>query len=325
MTPVGLVLEEASWSDADGVSDSVIEAMERLAGLLERARDDQHSIIRHDEFWACAAGELGTISDLLWSNDMLSDHRDLSVRLGTLIDQASILDDSELADYSASIAGHVRFSPGTCWAHSRLAAREFAAVLPLPLDQRLGGEIDVEVASQVRSVHFVASDSSYTVYFRRVVVASGAGHQIVQSLATSAFPALRWAETVWADLRNNKAWFTGRHAEVFVRHLAVLNDEGAALFAQNPGGMHIDRFLAAYGVDASSENGNARSNRECQRDRTRTFEGREITFWWHTKITNTKGRIHFHYEPAASGSFDDSLPGRIIIGRCVDHCYLPGS
>jgi hypothetical protein len=98
-----------------------------------------------------------------------------------------------------------------------------------------------------------------------------------------------------------------------------LSDHAAELFStlQATRRDEIGPRLSALGANASDENGQTKRNHKCERDRTRTYRGRDLTFWWHSKLQPHVDRIHFLYQ-AREGNH-----GFIVIGIFTEHCLLP--
>lgn len=230
--------------------------------------------------------------------------------------------DDDLDSYDVEVGGVERFAPAAAWAHRRLRDRQAVAVLPLSLDDELQGEKPVVVSDVELIVHFVTAEPHHLKFFRDVFGVEDVGPDEFAVIARSAFPDLRWVTGVWDGLRKHRDHFFGQNRETLVRHLAVLNDDGATLFYSHAGGQGIEQELGARGVDASTENGNARRHNPSIKDRTRHYEGRDHVFWWHTKIQWNLGRVHFVHVPARPDR-SDPTHGHIVIGIFSDHCVLP--
>lgn len=88
---------------------------------------------------------------------------------------------------------------------------------------------------------------------------------------------------------------------------------------------HSDHVINGVRL-AVAENGSTKRDKECERDRTRSYRGQSMVFWWHTKLQPHIDRIHFRYvapELAQSRDERDGV-GQIIIGFFTQHSKLPG-
>jgi hypothetical protein len=79
--------------------------------------------------------------------------------------------------------------------------------------------------------------------------------------------------------------------EPLTKHLSVLSDHGKRVFSES--WKDAPSKFGSHGINISDENGNTKSNSEARRERTRIFNGKEVVFWWHSKLEPDRDRIHF--------------------------------
>ena len=320
---IRFVLDESSWRFAWDRRQELAAAIDSLTTRVETATERLEGVARHaDLYEADLGGGIQLYATLFEPDCPIQLDRDLAERLRLVMDRAHVFADDDLESYDVSIGGIARFAPGVSWAHSRIRERHAVAVLPLTLEDELQGEVPVVVSALERAVHFVVSESRHREFFRNAIVVEDADPEAFSVIAPSAFPDLRWVNGVWDGLRRHRRHFFGEHRETLVRHLAVLDDDGARLFYAHPGGQGIDQQLSARGVDASAENGNARRHNPSIADRKRNYDGVEHVFWWHTKIRWDVGRVHFVHIPSRPHR-PDPEHGHIAVGIFTDHCVLP--
>jgi hypothetical protein len=216
-----------------------------------------------------------------------------------------------------SIAGTEFDAPSIAYSWEMGDAGTTLACLPVDCPGRRG-ILAVTVGGVERPVYFVTTDAEHVDFFRFAIDFEDADEGAFPAIATSAFPELRWADGVWSGLNKFSRPFRDLRSQL-VNHLSVLNDHASELFrtlsSTRPD--EIGRRLSALGADASDENGRTKRHAPCQRDRTRTYNGRHLTFWWHTKLQPNVDRIHFLYHAE-----DERHRGFIIVGIFVDHCTL---
>lgn len=320
---VRFALDENSWAEFTASSGDLDAAVAALLDRLDTARERNEAVVKHPDFYETAVGVGALLYEILFSDTSpVRLERDICERLRLALDRIAQLDEGEMISYDATFGGCRRFAPGVAWAHGRREQGHAVAVLPLP---RLGGTegpTRVVVGSTAHTLYFVTTEDEHTAFFRDAISVEDMGHDLLQAIAHSAFPELVWVDGVWHELRAHRKCFFGPHRDTLVRHLAVLNDHGARLFHEHPGGSGVDKELDALGVDASPENGKARNHEPSKRDRTRTFQGRSHVFWWHTKMRWDEGRVHFLHQPSQEAPQPSEF-GRIVIGIFVDHCVLP--
>lgn len=320
---VRFVLDESSWGSAEGSGVALERSIRSLVERLEIASERREPVCRHDSFYEAGAGNGFAIFDLLFDPDKARQiERDLAERLRLALDRTAVFEENELAAFDAEFQGSVQLAPGVSWAHARVGQAHAVAVLPLPLDAARRGPLDVRVLGIGREVHFVTTEQEHLNFFRAAVAIEDMGHEELERIAASAFPDIEWLPGVWHELRIHRKCFFGSHRPTLVGHLAVLNDDAAKLFHSQPGGSEVEAGLGARGVEASSENGKARSHSPSIADRTRSYDGQVLVFWWHTKIKRAEGRIHFLHVPKKPNSRRPDS-GHIVIGIFKDHCVLP--
>ncbi len=120
------------------------------------------------------------------------------------------------------------------------------------------------------------------------------------------------------------------------RHLAALNDHAAEAFRGHPDPATIaSRMQAMGGVAMSPESPNTRANRRAWAQWRIMTDGRDVYCDWHTKISPTVDRIHFHPGRAGvdegpvmshwSGSLGSrALSWSLVSGPCRPSGKRPG-
>lgn len=95
-----------------------------------------------------------------------------------------------------------------------------------------------------------------------------------------------------------------------VHHLGALSDYGQTVF--QAAWIGAGASFGARGVNLSDENGKTKQNQVARKERARLIDGKEVLFWWHTKIEPDRDRIHFNPDSVSSGS-------KILIGIFCRH------
>ncbi|MFM7199317.1 MAG: hypothetical protein ACKO6N_00885 [Myxococcota bacterium] len=316
------VLDEASWGEIPSSDSALASAIDQLLERIEYARSRREPVYRLEDFYYLKLHDGQTLCDFLYSSDALNDgqrelERDLLLRLSEALDKTAPPPTEELMSGEAEMEGTACFAPAICWAHVQQRQRKPTALLPLPLTHRFAGHVEVRVDGLELLLFFVTSRQEHLDFVRDAVLLERADVQTFAARCPLCFPDLEWSDTALDELSRWK--YFRQDSALTLRHLAVLNDHGARLFCEHPGGMGVEEQLGALGVNASTENGNTRSHAPSRQDRTRRFRGEALLFWWHTKMTPQEGRIHFHHVPPKLPS-DEHPNGRIVIGIFTDHC-----
>lgn len=202
------------------------------------------------------------------------------------------------------------------WATSRTG--EAVGCLVFQSAGRAGPQL-VSCEDHPEEIHFIASPRDRVEFLRRSITVERLSVGEFQARASRAFPSLLWREGVMQELRTYKAFFFDGRLPVTVRHLSVLDDEGARIFAERTLPHEREAELGARSANASGESPRTRANAMAVKERLRSWRGSEVHFWWHTKITPSEGgRIHFLHEPPRSSNAEHPH-GRIVIGIFTDH------
>lgn len=156
------------------------------------------------------------------------------------------------------------------------------------------------------TVFFCANEREYQEFWRTVLKHSTLDSANFDELIEHAFWNLEVSQTArnrWDRMGMALVTIKG----VLVTHLGYLSDQYVQ-DADSYGGnvSELQRSASAAGVNMSPEN--ALSVR-ARRDRRVMYLGKEYVCLWHTKISHTKGRIHFH-----------RLDGdKVLIGIVTEH------
>jgi len=321
------VLDESSWFRAVEVgANELSNAILELLGRLDIVNERNEGVVKHLDFYESDLGDGIKLYSVLFELDcpLLLEY-DVKVLLALALDRIGDFDDSTLVAYDVEFNGITRFAPGVAWGHACCTKRHQVAMLPLPLSGVSRGEISVTVESVINHVFFVVEEYEHLMFFRTVIEVEKADEEMFEHLASSAFPALGWADDVWRGLKLLSRPYVDVRSEL-IRYLGALNDHGAHCFSQyleeNP--QQLSGVLSSrVGAETSDENGRTKRHAAAIKDRTRSYRGDERVFWWHVKLRPNVDRIHFLYEPVSAESSNFEY-GRIIVGLFKDHCILPG-
>lgn len=107
--------------------------------------------------------------------------------------------------------------------------------------------------------------------------------------------------------------------EKIINHLAYLNDFAISDFADGDQDKLIIGKAGAKGVEISPEGFKTRHNSDAMNERCITINGEKICCEWHTKIEETRGRIHFYAWTNRPDKVRSEVGNKLIIGRFADH------
>ena len=100
-------------------------------------------------------------------------------------------------------------------------------------------------------------------------------------------------------------------------HLDYLNDHAQVDYALGSESFIIN--ANRYNVTLSPESVNTRSSDKKMKLRDITINNKKIRCEWHTKLSKTSGRIHFHHGLNLSSDISMTTLNRVIIGKFAKH------
>ncbi|NVB37142.1 hypothetical protein G6O69_04820 [Pseudenhygromyxa sp. WMMC2535] len=318
------IVDESGLQVGSRSPEKITECFEELLARLERARERGEAIATSSEFYDAPVTAEHVLHEVLYTGDSPIEDRDLKQRLSAAFDKLlSFWDEDEallpLVEALDVFIGSERvFAPSLALAHAFRASARALGCLNLRSSGRKG-QVPVSVGGRVQPLHFVVDEASQRALFREAIEIEDMDEGRFAENAASAFPDLSWVEGVWDGLKKFRRPY-GEHRRGLTRHLAALDDHGAALFdtlmSTHP--EEIGARLGALGVTASDENGRTKQDKQARKERTRRYEGEDHLFWWHTKLRPETDRIHFLWRPSPDGGASE-----IVIGLFTDHCHTP--
>lgn len=291
------VIDETSWR-FDGLSPAACaEALDVLLDQLDDARAQGHLVCHSDELFNQSVYLDCLFYDLFAPDSPLPIPREISERAAAIFNRLQKWQDLEPACWPPSFevqvnAALTETATSIAWAHHQTCqhpAQPIACIIFHP--GRAAGLCEVALAGVVRPLWFVANRKSYCGFFRWWIQTTSKNPGEMEQMATSAFPELDFIEGAFAGIKAMQKPYIELRFDL-VKHLAVLSDQGARIFA-GPEAKVAAEF-AAFNLDISSENGDTKKNAQARNVRTRTHQGVATIFWWHTKLEPHQNRIHIN-------------------------------
>lgn len=107
--------------------------------------------------------------------------------------------------------------------------------------------------------------------------------------------------------------------EKIIKHLAYLNDFAIFDFADSDQDKLIIGKAGAKGVEISPEGVKTRHNADAMNERCISINGETVCCEWHTKIEETRGRIHFYAWTNRPDKVTAEVGNKLIVGVFADH------
>ena len=102
-------------------------------------------------------------------------------------------------------------------------------------------------------------------------------HSVTSSFVNNCFDGIRKMSKICPDL-----------APDIVAHLSAFSDAGQRIFSGR--WQDAQAEFGSIHINISDENGATKSDKKAAAERT--FDGKEMHFWWHSKIEPHRDRIH---------------------------------
>lgn len=285
MQAVQLSIDENSFDFNHLSPQQCADALDQLCDRIEQAQADGHTVFYSDDlFWRQVSGA-AMFYDLLnlpeWQQ-----YRDVFDRMSVAL--------ARLAAWQESLPADAPQLPDTrTWVATQCQAGNPAAALVLSPP-----ESGACILHQGTAIYLIATAANYAQFFRDLLAQSNTHWRDNEAWFASAFAGLAFVEGALAGIKDMEGDATALRCEV-LRHFAVLADHGHAIFAASQ--EHAAKELVSLGVNASPENGNTKANQKAKKERTRHHQGRDIVFWWHSKLEKHRNRIHFYPDEVRDG------------------------
>ncbi|BCB26786.1 hypothetical protein SKTS_16720 [Sulfurimicrobium lacus] len=297
------VIDETSWRFDGLETDQCIEFLESMLDQLDIALDQGHSTCYSDELFNTIVYQDKCFYDLYASDSPLYISRDIQERIASIFYGLSKWQDIS-SDWPSSFEIQVDGEPkevaaSVAWAHVQSFQNPPHHIACVVFSGgRRSGRFDVTVDMKKIPIWFVAGSQSYVDFFRWLIVEKTKNPAEMEEFAPSAFPALDFVGGAFNGIKNMSKPYLELVGPL-VRHLGAMSDHGKRIFLGPR--TQVAAEFGALGVDVSDENGKTKGNSEARKERTIEIDGREIVFWWHSKLERHLDRIHFNPDKIASG------------------------
>lgn len=308
------VIDETSWRFDGLENDACIEALEVVLDLLDDAHDQGQLACYSEELFETVIWQNKTFYELYEPDSPVTIPWEIRERVASIFGRLSKwqeIDSYAPKDFDVQIDNRSKeFAPSVAWAHEQTARNKAntVACLIFPGVRSLGN-YPVTIKNQTATLWFVGDFQSYRDYFRWLITDTTKSPDELTKFAASAFPSLDFIPDSFDGIKGMSKPYR-ELIEPLAKHLSVLSDHGKRVFSES--WKEAPSKFGSHGINISDENGNTKSNSEARRERTRIFNGKEVVFWWHSKLEPDRDRIHFSPDKIANG-------GRLLVGIFCRH------
>ena len=308
-------IDETSFKLASEEEDRITGYIDRFIDLVGRLKDDDQNIVCWSELGFVEVVPGLTVADLMYRKDISPLEHDVRIRLMIMIDRCRHWDDDfESIETCFEIADAQINATSLNYVFEQIVNGRAMACVCLPKNDQAVGECEVTRGDNRIPIYFLTNENQAIGFYRAIIEIenfNGADYIFHTPLA---FPNLYFVQDIHRQFRR----FRQRYSEVrpqVTRHLSALNDDFRDLCEQNNHNMGVVfRILKSNkGIDVSGESPLTRRNRTAMQEREVFIDDERVVCDYHTKLTNTYDRIHFH--PGTQGVAE----GKIIIGIFAEH------
>lgn len=302
------VIDETSWKFEHLGVENCVDALETMLDLLDDAFAEGHPVCYSDELFNTFVWRDKTFYDLYSDDSPIAIPRDVQERIGTIFNGLAKWQDLPQnwpPSFDVKVGGQgICTAPSVAWAHEQTLSDNECAVACIVLYIEISGMLDTEVSTRSIPLWFVKDRENYCLFFRWLITETTTAPSGMESFALSAFPKLDFISGAFGGIKDmSKPYQTVVRS--ITHHLGVLSDHGQRVFS-GPRSSVASEFGGLH-VDISDENGNTKGNSVARTERTKTVNGSNVVFWWHTKLERHQNRIHIYPDNVPTG-------GRILIG-----------
>lgn len=309
------VIDETSWR-FDGLEQDVcIEALETMLDLLDDAHEQGHSTCYSEDLFSIAIWQNKSFYDLYEPNSSVSIPWEVQERIASIFGRLSKWQELDLpSPPSVEVQinqGREEDAPSIAWAHEQIKQNKVRAVACLVFPGiRSVGCLPVTVKNCTENLWFIADHQNYYNFFRWLITDTTKNPSEMEAFALSAFPSIDFVPGVFNGIKDMSKPYR-ELVNPLTKHLGELSDHGKQFFKES--WINAPAKFGSLGVELSDENGKTKKNSKAKKERTINIEGKDIIFWWHSKLEPNRDRIHFYPNRIPNG-------GRLLVG--IFCCHL---
>lgn len=309
------VVDETSVQFTDLAPEIAIDHFEQLLDIIDDAIQQNYPTMYLADLFTKSVVEGKTLYDLYESNPDIHIPREIQERVAVIFGRLPKWDDAEDGlppEFEVIIGdGPAIWAPSIAWAHHQALQNGDRRSACFVMQNRLPhGSQDVITQGQSLPIYFISSKSDYINFFRWIIEKTTSTPNDIENFAKSAFPEIAIIPGATNGIKTMSKPY-GELIKSIVHHLSVFSDEGKEAFGTGSW-QNAPALFGSKGVDISDENGNTKSNKQAEKERTKVIDGRSLIFWWHSKLERDRDRIHVYPDDIQNG-------GKLIIGIFCRH------
>jgi hypothetical protein len=188
--------------------------------------------------------------------------------------------------------------------------------------QNAGGWISTDSPYQngwwnPQKMFWVASKDQTVSALRDLFVSCNLSHTLLDKFAKYLFPNIYFHAPPSGIKGTSLDYAT--ILVLYLKHLAYLNDHAYEDFANEVQPNILIAIAGGRGVDMSPESPQTHKNKDAMKEREIAVGGVSVCCEWHTKLDNTRGRIHFYPWQHKDPKVKKITGQKIIVGIIAEH------
>lgn len=308
------VIDETSWHFNELGQSDCIEKLETMLDLLDKAYEQGHLACYSEELFSTAIWQNKSFYDLYEPDSPILIPYEVRERIASTFGRLTKWQELDsLCPATVNVQIDCRkeeYAPSIAWAHEQTKQDKSNAIACLVFpDIRSAGCFPVTVNNFTEKLWFISDNQNYYSFFRWLITDTTKNPSEMEEFALSAFPAIDFVPDVFNGIKNMSKSYMDI-IRPLTKHLGTLSDHGKRIFSESWSNAPTE--FGSLGIELSDENGRTKRNKKAQKARTININGKDIIFWWHTKLEPDRDRIHFSPDRIPTG-------GRLLVGIFCRH------
>jgi len=283
----------------------------KFISLIGRLRDDNQEIVRWSGLEFVNVFNGTNVSDLIYGNIL---DRDIKNQLMIILNRCYYWDDEFIPQEGTFIIEDIEHTGKSLeYVFEQVLNGQAFSCICVKKRNQIHGPHKVYRRDDQIEIHFLTNVEEITPFYRSVYEIENLPEEEYIGHAELAFPQLFFIQDIHRQFRRFKESYNSLRPKI-TKHLAVINDIfGNICEESNNNYQEICRKFDSRGVPISRESPNTRGNQRAMREREINVGGITLVCEWHTKLSSTYDRIHFHE------GRPNVADGKIIIGIFSNH------
>lgn len=308
-------IEETSFIFNDTDFKNIASFIKIFIEIIMKIKDDNHQITRWSKFEFINILPDITVTELMYNPRKSPLEHDLRILFMKLINQCQHWDDNySIKTKNVFIGQQLINGESIGYVFEQVISNRGVSCLCLKRIDQLADVIETNSGTERALLHFIFSLNSIIIFYRNIIEIENFSEEEYINHGKLAFPNLFFCFGIHKQFRRFRQDYRSIRS-VITYHLATINDNFHQICKEKSFEPEkvCKTFGSCWNIDMSLESPNTKNNRKAMKEREVIINNELVVCEWHTKLTPTYDRIHFH--PGKMNIAD----GKIIIGIFAEH------